>query len=110
MRDGLHHKFWVYIMASKSRRLYVGMTNSLVTRVGQHKSLTYDSFTKHYKITRLVYFEHYTYVNNCIAREKKIKSWTRAKKIALIEQMNPTWVDLAETWGKPFRKLTPKVM
>ncbi len=62
------YHFWVYIMASKSRRLYVGMTNSLVTRVGQHKAQTCESFTKRYDITRLVYFEHYTYVNNCIAR------------------------------------------
>ncbi len=101
------YHFWVYIMASKSRRLYVGMTNSLVTRVEQHKSLTYDSFTKQYNITRLVYFEHYTYVNRCIAREKEIKGWTRAKKVALIGQMNPTWVDLAEAWGKPLESLMP---
>ena len=93
-------------MASKSRRLYVGMTNFLTTRVGQHKSLTYDSFTKQYKIIRLVYFEHFTYVNNCIAREKQIKSWTRAKKVVLIGQVNPTWVDLAETSVRPVGKVS----
>ncbi len=64
-------KFYVYIMASKSRRIYVGMTNSLFSRVMQHKEGQIEGFTKRYKINRLVHFEPFQYVNNCIARESK---------------------------------------
>ncbi len=66
-------KFHVYIMASKSRRIYVGMTNSLFSRVMQHKEGQIEGFTKRYKINRLVHFEPFQYVNNCIAREKQVK-------------------------------------
>jgi hypothetical protein len=52
------------------------------------------SFTARYKITRLVYFERFQYINNAIARETELKHWTRAQKIALIEAMNPTWEEL----------------
>ncbi|MGH9578202.1 MAG: hypothetical protein ACRD3R_12260, partial [Terriglobales bacterium] len=55
-------------------------------------------FTKRYKITRLVYHEPFRYSNNCIAREKQVKAWTRAKRVALIESVNPTWEDLAADW------------
>ena len=96
-------KFYVYILASKSRRLYVGMTGALYGRVLKHKAGEEDSFTKRYKINRLVYFEVFKYVNNCIARETQIKKWSRAKKIALVERENPTWEDLAADWGKPIR-------
>ncbi len=93
-------KFYIYILASKSRRLYTGMTNSLFNRVMQHKPGEIDGFTKRYKINRLVYFEEFKYVRNCIAREKELKKWSRTKKIALIEELNPTWEDLAKDWGK----------
>ena len=93
--------FFVYILASKSRRLYVGMTNSLIRRILQHKDGEIDGFTKRYNIDGLVYFETFQYVNNCIAREKQIKSWSRDKNLELIHRFNPTWEDLAADWGKP---------
>jgi putative endonuclease len=92
-------------MASKSRRLYVGMTNSLFTRVMQHKSGQMEGFTKRYRITRLVYYEEFKYVNNCIARETELKKWSRTKKVLLINGFNPTWEDLATDWGKPIELL-----
>ena len=74
-------------------------------RVLQHKSGE-GGFTRRYRITRLVYYETFRYVNNAIARETEIKNWRREKKIALIEADNPTWEDLAADWDKPieFRK------
>lgn len=96
-------KFWVYIMASKSRAIYVGMTGFLYSRVLQHKSGEIEGFTKRYNINRLVYFETFKYVNNAIAREKELKGWSRAKKISLIYASNPTWEDLAADWGESFR-------
>jgi putative endonuclease len=86
--------FWVYILSNRSHVLYIGVTNNLGKRVTQHRKPTPGSFTTRYKITRLVYFERYQYINNAIAREKELKRWTRAQKIALIESMNPTWEEL----------------
>jgi putative endonuclease len=88
------YKFWVYIMSNRSHILYIGMTNDLRGRVGEHREGNPGSFTTRYKIDRLVYFETFKYVNNAIAREKELKHWTRAQKIALIESMNPTWEEL----------------
>jgi len=101
-------RFYVYILASKSRRLYVGMTNSLFGRVLQHKAGEMEGFTKRYRIVRLVYFETFRFVNNCIARETEIKKWRRSKKVALIEGTNPTWEDLAADWGKTFGPMAVK--
>jgi putative endonuclease len=89
------YEFFVYIMSSRSRQIYVGMTNDLRRRVGQHKAAMSDGFTKRYAITRLVYFERFQYVNNAIAREKELKDWRRELKVSLIEAGNPTWEDLA---------------
>ncbi len=86
--------FWVYILSSKSRRIYTGVTNDIGRRVREHKEGQIEGFTRRYRINRLVYFERYHYVRNAIAREKEIKSLNRAKRVALIEQMNPTWSDL----------------
>ncbi len=93
--------FYVYIMASKNRVLYIGVTNGLAKRVWQHKFGDVEGFTKKYKVTRLVHWESFDDVRNAIAREKELKGWTRAKKVALIEEFNPRWKDLAEDW---FRK------
>ena len=101
------YRFWVYIMSSRSRNLYTGMTNGLFDRVMQHKSGKIEGFTKRYRINRLVYYEEYKYVYNAIRREKQIKGLDRKKRIALIESMNPTWADLAEKWGKPIEPLKP---
>jgi putative endonuclease len=94
-------RYYVYILASISRVLYVGVTGFLVTRILQHKAGETDGFTRRYRVRRLVYYEIFRYVNNAIAREKEIKKWRREKKIALIERENPTWEDLATDWGKP---------
>ena len=88
------HHYWVYILSNRSHTLYVGMTNNLHARVTQHREQTPGTHAAKYKIHRLVYFEHYQYVNNAIAREKELKHWTRAQKIALIESTNPTWEEL----------------
>jgi putative endonuclease len=89
------YAFFVYILSSRSRNLYVGMTNNLRLRVTQHRQLREGTHTAHYNIHRLVYFERFQYVNSAIRRENEMKSWTREKKVALIEKVNPTWEDLA---------------
>ncbi|MBW3573026.1 MAG: GIY-YIG nuclease family protein [Gemmatimonadetes bacterium] len=88
--------YYVYIMASPSRALYVGVTNDLARRVYQHRHRLHDGFTARYSINRLVYLEHATEVNAAIKREKQIKGWSRKKKTDLIERDNPGWLDLAE--------------
>ena len=93
-------QYYAYIMASKSRRLYTGITSNLEGRVYQHKHKLVDGFTARYNINRLVYYETTNDVHAAIAREKQIKGWLRAKKIALIESVNPKWEDLSEAWGE----------
>jgi len=96
------HQYYVYILSSKTHRLYVGVTNGLAGRVADHKAGTDPgSFTARYKINRLVYFERFKYIGDAIRREKEIKGWLRVRKIALIVEHNPTWLDLSEDWGKP---------
>lgn len=87
--------FYVYIMASVSRTLYVGVTNDIQRRVCEHKAKATPSFTERYNVTRLVHVEEYDSIVAAIEREKGIKGWDRAKRVALIEQDNPTWRDLA---------------
>ena len=87
------HLYSVYIVASRSGVLYTGITSDLEHRVWQHKNGTFEGFTKKYKCNRLVCFERYDQVQTAIGREKQIKGWTRAKKITLIESMNPRWQD-----------------
>ncbi len=86
----------VYIMANRKRTIYTGMTNTLRRRVNEHKEKLIPGFTKRYNIDKLVYYEYYDDVRDAIAREKQIKGFLRAKKIALIESMNPTWRDLSD--------------
>jgi putative endonuclease len=100
------YRFHVYILASKSRRIYTGVTNNIQRRVAQHKRSEIEGFTRRYKINRLVHFERYQYVDNAIRREKQIKGLDRAKRVALIERDNPKWDDLAAEWGKPIEPLT----
>jgi putative endonuclease len=85
-------------MTNRSRTLYVGVTNALQRRVYEHKCKLVEGFTKRYNITILVYAEETSDVRAAIAREKQIKGWTRAKKIALIEASNPDWRDLSADW------------
>jgi putative endonuclease len=74
------------------------VTNSVARRTGEHQSALIPGFTAHYRCHRLVWFEHYKYVYTALEREKQIKGWARAKKIELIERMNPSWSDLSEAW------------
>jgi putative endonuclease len=92
--------YWVYILASKSRTLYTGVTNDLMRRVAEHRSGTGSKFTERYRITRLVYCEETRDIRDAIAWEKRIKGWDRQKKIELIESRNPHWEDLAHGWGQ----------
>ena len=91
-------QFYIYLLASRSRTLYVGVTSDLESRVYQHKHKLVPGFTSKYNIDRLVYFEVCEGAECAIAREKQIKSWSRTKKIALIEGVNRTWEDLSESW------------
>ena len=87
--------YWVYMLASRSRNLYKGVTNSLQRRLIEHREGTIPGFTSRYRIFRLVHYEVYTDTRFAIAREKEIKGWRREKKIWLIERKNPRWDDLA---------------
>jgi putative endonuclease len=88
-------QYYVYIMASRSRTLYTGVTNDLQRRVYEHKKKIVLGFTAKYNIERLVYFETSEDVYGAISREKEIKGWLRSKKLALIESTNPTWKDVS---------------
>ena len=89
---------YVYIMANESRTIYVGVTSDLEKRVWEHKAHIHDGFTKRYKATKLVFMSEFSRIDDAIAYEKAIKGKSRAKKIALIEQQNPRWNDLAWNW------------
>ena len=89
-------EYHIYIMASKSVVLYVGVTNDIKRRVAEHIEGEGSAFVRRYKVNRLVYVETTTDVRAAIAREKQIKSWRRAKKLALIDRENPEWRDLSE--------------
>jgi putative endonuclease len=91
-------RFYVYIMASRSRVLYVGVTNDLERRVYEHKTKSISGFTSKYNINLLIYIEESISIRDAIIREKQIKGWTRAKKIKLIESVNPHWLDLSAEW------------
>jgi putative endonuclease len=87
--------FYIYILASRiGGTLYIGVTNDLVRRVYEHKSATAESFTRDHNVNRLVYFECFEDIEAAIHREKRLKKWKRAWKIALIEKDNPNWNDL----------------
>jgi putative endonuclease len=92
------HNYSVYIAASKSRVLYIGITNNLERRMFEHKNDLIDGFTKQYRCHRLVHYESFDDVRKAIDREKQLKRWNRAKKMWLIERGNPTWEDLAAEW------------
>ena len=90
-------QFYVYLLASHSRRLYIGVTNDLLRRVAEHREGMCE-FTAKYQITRLVHFETSDNVMSAIVREKELKGWLRRKKVELIEKENPFWQDLAVDW------------
>ena len=89
----------VYIMAGESRTLYIGVTRDLLRRVVQHRCPPLpQAFSARYRTRKLVYFEASDNIAASIAREKQLKSWRRERKLALIEQHNPAWDDLARDW------------
>ena len=90
-------QYYVYILASHSRCLYVGITNDLVKRLYYHRTAV-SGFVAKYHLHQLVYFEQHRHPMNAISREKQIKGWVRRKKIDLIESTNPAWRDLADGW------------
>lgn len=89
--------YFVYILASDSHELYVGVTNDVYKRLAQHRSsLNRDSYTTKHRTTKLVYCESTSDVTAAIRREKQIRGWTRKRKLELVDQVNPSWKDLAE--------------
>ena len=101
--------FYVYIMASANRVIYIGVTNSLTRRVWQHKYGDIEGFTSKYRVADLVHWESFDDVRNAISREKELKGWRREKKIVLIEDRNPKWKDLAAGWyGQSDEKIRRK--
>jgi len=97
----LQKGYFVYIMSSQRRVLYVGISSNLPRRVWQHKTGALEGFTWKYKVSQLVYYECFRNVRDAIHREKEIKGWMRQKKIALIESVNPDWKDLSVGWFNP---------
>ena len=91
-------EYFVYILASRSRRLYVGVTNDLERRVSEHKTKAIPGFTSRYNIDRLVWYESTNSAIDAIEREKQLKNWRRDKKVRLIEIENADWEDLAADW------------
>jgi len=90
--------FFVYIMASESGTLYVGITSGVKRRVYEHKNHLICGFADKYGAGRLVYFERLGDSVSAISREKQIKRWRREKKVKLIDSVNPEWRDLSEGW------------
>src|SRR5229473_1915233 len=94
--------FYVYILASSiGGTLYIGVTNDLIRRVGEHRLKLAEGFTKKYDVYRLVYFEQFDDIENAIRREKRLKKWNRAWKARLIEEFNPNWDDLYPGIAEP---------
>ena len=90
MRD-----YFVYIMTNHSGTLYTGVTNDLTRRVYEHKTQAGGSFTRKYRMNKLLYFEQTGDILSAIEREKQIKGWRRSRKLELIKSQNPRWIDLA---------------
>ncbi|MDQ3539131.1 MAG: GIY-YIG nuclease family protein [Chloroflexota bacterium] len=85
-------------MANASRTIYVGVTSNLERRVWEHKTHVRDGFAKQHNATKLVYIAEFERIDDAIAWEKAVKGKPRAKKVALIEERNPRWNDLAWNW------------
>jgi putative endonuclease len=95
-------QYWVYILASRSAVLYVGMTNNPERRKYEHKNKLVPGFSAKYNVTLLMWYESFPTAVQAIEAEKRIKGWRRAKKVALIDSVNRTWRDLSEdVWVPP---------
>ena len=89
------YNFWIYIVTNRNHSvLYVGVTNKLSRRTWQHREGSGDGFAAHYQCKKLIYYEHYREIRDAIARESQVKKWSHAKKVALINRLNPDWRDL----------------
>jgi putative endonuclease len=93
-------QYWVYILASKSGVLYIGVTSDITRRIYQHKNRSGSRFTAKYNVNRLVYVEETSDIMAALNREKQLKGWIRRKKVVLIESLNPEWNNLSEGWYK----------
>ena len=92
----MNKNYWVYIATNKSNTLYTGITNNLARRMHEHKNKLISGFTRKYNINKLVYFQQFNNPSEAIEAEKKIKGWTRRKKIKLIKSINHEFKDLSE--------------
>ena len=92
--------YYTYILANRTKTLYIGVTNDLQRRMYEHKKKMIPGFTKKYNLTLLVHFEFTDNIEAAISREKQIKGWIRQKKIDLINRHNSEWRDLSEDWFK----------
>jgi putative endonuclease len=91
----LEYDFWVHIVTNRNHSvLYIGLTNGISRRVWEHREGTGANFPAAYRCNKLIYYEHYTNVHEAIDRESQLKKWSRAKKVALINRLNPSWLDL----------------
>jgi len=95
--------YFVYILSTRNKVLYVGMTNNLSRRVFEHKQGLVDGFTKKYNVDRLVYFEILPNSETAIKREKQLKNWHRQWKINLVESKNKEWKDLYSEVEDPYK-------
>jgi len=100
LRRRREHRYYVYIMSSQTRVLYIGVTNDLERRVHEHKKGLGSGFASRYRTRQLVHYEDTSDVYAAIEREKQLKTWTRARKVALIESVNPGWTDLSCEWAE----------
>jgi len=89
-----NYNFYVYIIASRSRVIYIGVTNDIIRRIEEHRKGVVEGFTKKYRVKNLVFYEWFTDIKAAITREKQLKEWRRQWKIDLIEKDNPGWKDL----------------
>ncbi len=91
--------FYVYILSNKPNGvLYIGLTNELERRLGEHKNKILKGFTYKYNVDKLVYFEEFDTYDEAFARERRLKKWNRDWKVQLIEKENPKWTDLSAEW------------
>ena len=91
--------FYVYILSNKPDGvLYIGLTNELERRLGEHKNKIHKGFTSKYNVDKLVYYEKYDTYDEVFTRERRLKKWNRDWKIELIEKENPAWKDLSSEW------------
>jgi len=90
----MEKSYWVYILTNKSFTLYVGITSNLQKRIWEHRNKLIEGFTKRYNLAKLIYVEGFRDVNQALAREKQIKSWSRQKKIDLIKSENQDFKEI----------------